>query len=910
MKIFIIFVYAVFASLLGNKFDKYSHFVLEKNDLEVIILGSPLIDNSIVSLHVDLSPLEEPRSYLGLVHLMEHLLADGKGYHCSSSDTFINYISNNSGQFVACTNRNGITFKFTIPNVHLEEVLLRFSELFIYPNFRQRLSMSDDNHLSLTELISIYDEFDIYKNNAECLRDYFSMLHDFPPRNQFFCGNQMTLPQRNSVEIVKELEMFYESKVSAHIMKMVVVTNSSMDVIKDKIFEHFSKIEKRKVEPFNWPLEVNNGQMIKYFSKHYTSLTLSIQVKIEENYPEELKIYDFFAHLLVTSAHDSFYYKLSEYIRSGNSYFYHLKNLGKICVFFKLKKKGKENLDEILSMFVQWVELLVEGGGNQALLYKQYLSYYKIRDFSKPLDLDYIGQLSDRMQTMNIERVLSHNIQYDTEKVKYYFSKIKVRDMKSDKPSWSFNATLGIDAQNIDHELDEFVKGNVYFQTEYSLSPLNFTFTSKDFGLSYPSSNLFSFKGELEADFDGNQSVSISAIEQSPGFWVKTDFPIKSQQIFIKLSLSFECFDVKARQLLKIFFSVVKGQFAKLVDFAKEAGYFVTYTYDTDNRFNFSIHGFGSEGALLLLDVFLAIVSDIATKSSSFKRRKEMRMQYLKKCRNDVYKMYSKHLDDILSNTNEDEIEATINSSQQEFDKFLGEGKVNQLSPLVFIMSTCIDQNTISQYIYKIKSVFKGQPRYNSYPQLNERTFVFGPYLNNPNSIISISKILPSSGSSELEVQQTAFSLLFKRFFRGHFFSCLRRSDRIAYNLLLSVRRYSGINHIEFFIQTSYSLQVVEDRIYEFISKDAPDYLNLLSDRELLRIKNSLLHSLNVTNIDFRKTAVKILRRKPNFDFKPKLVKFLESLTSAQTIRAEMGAILKIISDPKNGFKMIVLGKQ
>ena len=231
------------------------------------------------------------------------------------------------------------------------------------------------------------------------------------------------------------------------------------------------------------------------------------------------------------------------------------------------------------------------------------------------------------------------------------------------------------------------------------------------------------------------------------------------------------------------------------------------------------------------------------------------------------------------------------------------------LSPLVLIMSTSLDQEFINQYIDKIKSVFKGQPKSYPPPQLNGKTFVFGPYPHK-DSIISISKMLPAADSSELEAQQTAFVYLFEKLLDVHFFSRIRRSGRIAYNVSLNVWRHSSINYIEFFIQTSYSLQDAEDRIYKFIRNDAPNYLDSLTDEELLTVKNSLFHSLDTTKFDFWKTSDAILSQRPNFDFMPKVVEFLESLTSAQTIRAELRAILKIISDPKNGFKVIVLGKQ
>ena len=428
---------------------------------------------------------------------------------------------------------------------------------------------------SLSELSAIYSESDDQKSDSWAVNEYVFMLHDRPPYNRFVCGNQLTLPQESSIEIIEELEKFYEKKFSSHLMKMVVVTNSPLDDIKAKIIEHFSKIKKQKLEPFNWPVGVNTGQMIKYFSKDRMFLTLSIPIEIEETYPEELKIYDFFSHLLAINTPGSFYYDLANkgYIRSGRSYFYQLKNFGKINVILVLHEMGRKNLDEILSMFIQWVEFLAEGGRNLKLLYEEYNSKCKIQAFSQQLDEEYVGELSEQMQKINIEEMLSNKVQYDDEKVKYYFSKIKVRDMASSKPSWNFNVTLGIDAQNLDPKLDKFEKGDVYFQVEYSSSPLNFTYTSTDFGFTYPLSNPFSFNGELKSNFDGNQSVSVRAIEQCPGFWIKSDFPIKSDQITINLLLGFEYLDLKSRQLMKIFFSVVFNQLSLSIDRANDAGY-------------------------------------------------------------------------------------------------------------------------------------------------------------------------------------------------------------------------------------------------------------------------------------------------------------------------------------------------
>ena len=60
-----------------------------------------------------------------------------------------------------------------------------------------------------------------------------------------------------------------------------------------------------------------------------------------------------------------------------------------------------------------------------------------------------------------------------------------------------------------------------------------------------------------------------------------------------------------------------------------------------------------------------------------FERRKQLLIQWLNENRNDIHAMYSKHLEDVLSSTNGDEIEATRNLTLQDFSEFLAEGKIS-----------------------------------------------------------------------------------------------------------------------------------------------------------------------------------------------------------------------------------------
>jgi secreted Zn-dependent insulinase-like peptidase len=268
--------------------------------------------------------------------------------------------------------------------------------------------------------------------------------------------------------------------------------------------------------------------------------------------------------------------------------------------------------------------------------------------------------------------------------------------------------------------------------------------------------------------------------------------------------------------------------------------------------------------------------------------------------------MYYKYFNQIISNSeisDQEDLDIVKNLTGQDFTDFLTKKKYAQLAPTLLLMSTNIDQKDIDETNKSIKSIFGGQIKENPLQDLHGRYLSFGPFPISSN-VFSIIKLLPIP--SGLKVEQTSFVYLFKCIFEGFFFLSIRVKDQKAYFLHLEINSYPDNNLFEFVIASPDPVEQIEARLNRFIKTEALDYLNSLSEEEILVIKRSLIESLNPSmQADFTKTSQLILERLPDFNFIPQVIKFLEPLEVSQ-IKEEITRILTVIAEPQNGFKIFI----
>jgi secreted Zn-dependent insulinase-like peptidase len=899
MKIFFFFASFAFASILRSKFNDNSHFSLSANGLEVFILRSSLTDFSLLGLSISISKSENPQ---GLLHLIEHLIINGMG---SYDISIYNFIENNSGEALAFTSQSGLNFEIRIPTNLLEETMARFTNVLINPNFDQYFPGFDSQIKEVSELHTIHREFETHKDDPDFIRGHFYSMHDPFPYNRFICGNSKTLHSDNPKELLKAVKQFYEQNISSTLMKLVVISNSPITEVQSMISKHFSGIRKLPVSSRIRHGKITTGRIIKHNSKDGTTLIVTIPISIDSNYPAEAKLFEFLSHLIVAQSPNSLYHELAKkgYISSCKSKFKQLKTYGKIWIICNLTECGEKNIEFILKMHIAWIELLTKGSLKEQELYEEFICKSQLEEYSNPLDIDYIGKLSKDMQRMDIEKSLAGESQYDEKVMRYYFSKVKMTKRSGSKILFNFNATLGTTSK----EDQNFELSDVDFQLEYSNQPLNFKVRSENFGFEYPILNPYSFVGPLEITLEKDQTVNFSAIKKYSGIWVKEDFPVKSPQIAIKLSFLLKRFDVKSRQLFKVYFSLIEAELIKDINLAMNAGFLVSFNYKKRNKIELSISGFGPDQALGLFNLFLDAAKNKGLKKILYEARKKMLIQDLEMEKEDIYSLFSKHYSQIISNINisdEEELKITKSLTGEDFDVFMEKEVFNNLAPSVFIMSTNIKEGVIEKTIDKIRSIFKAETIQTQLPELNGRNFSYGPCPDS-SSIFSISKVIPTTLGQE--AMQTAFVFLFEKIFYGHLYRCIRTDDHLAYEFTLKVMNCPGNNLILFFIKTSCTEKEIEKRIYKFLQKEASNLLDFMLDSDLEKIRDSLALDLRPTQLDFDKTFNLIWEESPDFDFFPQVVASLRSLGPSQ-IKEEMNKILEFISDPLNGFKVTVLG--
>jgi secreted Zn-dependent insulinase-like peptidase len=898
-QLFILFGSAVWASLILNKFNEQSHFWI--NGMEVLILKSPFTNDSFASLSINKSPFEEPAKYPGFTHLLEHLITFGKGFQ---TESFHDYIVRNSGYTNAHTDENGIGIKFRITTKLLPESLKRFAELFINPDFDQHLS-DDPKIKGFKEITAIHKEFDLKCQNPEIVVNHYASLYDPVPYNRFYIGNRKTLFP-NSPDLVEEMKKFFEEEICTNVMKLVVVTDSPLVEVGNLIIQNFIQVKqcfnKKSIIQHG---EINAGRITRIYSRNQ-ALHVIIPLEIDEKYPEEKKIYDFFSDLITINVKNSLFNFLcrNEYISRGDATFRRINNYGKIRISFKLHDSKNSSIYLILNALFNWINLLLKGSPQEQDLYAGFIRKHKFQSFSESLDTDFVDDLVVQMQKGDIQNVLTHSGQYCQEIISHYFSKIKMIRIIGSGYLLNFNAIL---ASN--QELGDInTSSDIDFEIEHLNLPINIKLTEKNFGFEYPSLNPYIFQGNLEPLYDSSHKITICAEEkplQFSQFWVKTDFPIISHQIILDISFPLNTFDPKTRQLFKFFFYTIENTFAAEFNLALEAGFLAKYNYEGAGSFKFSLNGFGVDNVLKLLKSFLALAQNSNFEEELFLRRKEIWILSLENQRAFPVEMYLKYFNQIISNSeisDQEELEIVKNLTAKDFKDFLTEKKYTQLAPRVLLMCTNIDQKAIDETNKSIKSVFGGQIKENPPQDLNGRNFSFGPFpiLNIVFSIIKLLSIPPG-----LEIEQTSFVYLFKCIFNSFFFTSLRLKDQKAYYLKLEIYSFPDKNLIEFVIASPDPVEQIESRINRFIDTEALDHLNSLSNEELIAIKESLIETLNPTKADFTKTSELILERLPDFNFIPQVVQFLEPLKAYQ-IKEEITRILAVIADPQNGFKILI----
>ena len=206
------------------------------NGLKYIIVSNKDIDKSAVGLDVYIGAADDPKEYQGLAHCLEHVIFLGTKKYPNASE-FDDFLNLNSGYSNANTSLDHTNFHFEICNEQLEKGIDMFSEFFIEPLFTEEFIKK--------ELNAIDSEFKLdYRDDLT--RIFFLFLiegYKDSSFNTFINGNLETLQK---IEIRNKVIEFYNSKYDPKIMSLCVISNKSIDEIKNMVVKYFSRLQKNK----------------------------------------------------------------------------------------------------------------------------------------------------------------------------------------------------------------------------------------------------------------------------------------------------------------------------------------------------------------------------------------------------------------------------------------------------------------------------------------------------------------------------------------------------------------------------------------------------------------------------------------------------------------------------------------
>lgn len=287
------------ASILKSELDEreYQHLALS-NGLKVLLVSDRSSSVSGAAMTVQVGGDNDPKDIPGMVHLLEHMVFSGSEKYPERGG-FTSFINSAGGSYNAYTTPSYTNFFFQVGASRLQEGLSRFADFLISPSL--------ESEAIAEEVLVIQSEFDGREHQLgwhveNILRHQVNSAH---PASRIKMGNREIFESVPNEELSKRLEQYHQRYFTASQMKLVVMGNQSLELLKEWTMEAFEAMrdgvpgettESRGTAPFMNPGKV--PLQIRLQAPGETEvLMLSFEIE-PEHYFYKTKPYRFLSRLL------------------------------------------------------------------------------------------------------------------------------------------------------------------------------------------------------------------------------------------------------------------------------------------------------------------------------------------------------------------------------------------------------------------------------------------------------------------------------------------------------------------------------------------------------------------------------------------------------------------------------------
>ncbi|KAG7926562.1 hypothetical protein KL925_003612 [Ogataea polymorpha] len=347
--------------------DRQYRLIELPNGLVSLVISDPTTDKSAAALDVNVGAFQDPPELPGLAHFCEHLLFMGTSKYPSENE-YSSYLSKNSGFSNAFTSSEHTNYYFEVANDAMHGALDRFSQFFISPLFdpnckdREINAVDSENKKNLQA-----DIWRLHQLNK-------SLTNREHPYSGFSTGNKVTLgedPVKRGLDVRAELLKFHKKYYSSNIMRLVIISNESLETMTKWTVDMFSDIANKNVSPpiyRNSPFDTDtyNGYLIR--AKPIMELrSLQLSFPIPDTRPNwDSKPAKYLSHLI---GHES-----------EGSLLFHFKRQG----WANNLSCGHETISAGYSAFIVNVDLTPEGLKNYTQVLQHVFKYIRLLNIEGP----------------------------------------------------------------------------------------------------------------------------------------------------------------------------------------------------------------------------------------------------------------------------------------------------------------------------------------------------------------------------------------------------------------------------------------------------------------------------------------------------------------------------------------------
>jgi protease III len=389
--------------------------ILLPNNLQVVLVSDPTLENSAASLVVGVGSAQDPVAQQGLAHYLEHMLFLGTEKY-PEPEGFMKYTNANGGMTNAFTQFDKTNYLFQINASKFDEALDRFSDYFKNPSFDATYSDKERN--------AVNNEWSMKKSddNRNLYKIMGATANAKNPITKFSTGNLTTLMDKPGSILNDELKEFYKHYYSANIMRLTLVGKQPLPELKKLAEKHFSSIENKNIIAPSIEISgITPAEMAK--SIHYKPIkdlkSLSVDFPISSNKKLWRLKPNEYVHSLMSSEELG---TLGEQLRTlgfatGVSAFVQDDLYGQDGVFHvqvDLTDAGLNHQDDIIAAVFAYTNLIKREGLNEN--YFRELKVMREKDFlnaNKQNPLQQAIKLSMQQFEVPVENVLDSDFIYD-----------------------------------------------------------------------------------------------------------------------------------------------------------------------------------------------------------------------------------------------------------------------------------------------------------------------------------------------------------------------------------------------------------------------------------------------------------------------------------------------------------------